>query len=75
MLQAVLTSWKAMLTHPVHMALWAFLLLSFCLLGIFSLFLGLILIVPMLGHGSWHAYRALVDVSELQDRMYAQSQP
>ena len=48
--------------------------MGFCLLGIFSLFLGLILIVPMLGHGSWHAYRALVDVSELQERLNAQGE-
>lgn len=73
-LQAVLTSWNALLTHPIPMALWAFLLMGFCLLGIFSLFLGLILIVPMLGHGSWHAYRALVDVSELQERLNAQGE-
>jgi uncharacterized membrane protein len=73
-LQAVLTSWKALLTHPVAMALWAFLIMGFCLLGILSLFLGLVVIVPMLGHGSWHAYRALVDVSKLQKRMNAQGE-
>ncbi len=71
-LQAVLTSWKTVLTHPLPMALWAFLLMGFFLLGVFSLFLGLILIVPMLGHGSWHAYRHLIDVSALQERMTAQ---
>jgi uncharacterized membrane protein len=51
------------------MALWAFLLMGFCLLGIFSLFLGLILVVPMLGHASWHAYRELVDVRGLPARL------
>jgi uncharacterized membrane protein len=68
-LQAVLTSWKAVLTHPFQMSLWAFLIMGFSLLGFFSLFLGLILIVPMLGHGSWHAYRQLVDVSGLEERL------
>lgn len=68
-LQAVLTSWKAVLTHPFQMTLWAFLIMGFSLLGFFSLFLGLILIVPMLGHGSWHAYRQLVDVSGLEERL------
>ncbi len=68
-LQAVLTSWKAVLTHPFQMTLWAFLIIGFSTLGIFSLFLGLVLVVPMLGHGSWHAYRHLVDVSELQERI------
>ncbi|MDI9233040.1 DUF2189 domain-containing protein [Limnohabitans lacus] len=68
-LQAVLTSWKTVVTHPVQMALWAFLIMGFCLLGIFSLFLGLVLVVPMLGHGSWHAYRHLIDASGLQERV------
>jgi uncharacterized membrane protein len=71
-LQAVLTSWKTVVTHPVQMAFWAFLIMGFCLLGIFSLFLGLVLVVPMLGHGSWHAYRHLIDASGLQERMSVQ---
>ena len=68
-LEAVLTSWKAVMTYPVTMALWAFLLMGFSMLGIFSLFLGLILVVPLLGHASWHAYRELVDVSQLPARL------
>ena len=73
-LQAVLTSWKAVLTHPLPLVFWAFLIMGFSLLGIFSLFLGLILIVPMLGHGSWHAYRQLIDVSSLEERMPQQGE-
>jgi uncharacterized membrane protein len=30
--------------------------------------LGLIFVIPMLGHASWHAYRELVDTSGLPDR-------
>lgn len=74
-LQAVLTSWKAVLTHPFQMTFWAFLILGFSLLGIFSLLLGLILVVPMLGHGSWHAYRHMVDVSDLPERLSGQGEP
>lgn len=68
-LQAVLTSWKAVLTHPITLALWAFLLMGLSLLGLFSLFIGLILVVPLLGHASWHAYREMVDVSGLPQRL------
>ena len=68
-LQAVLTSWKAVLSYPITLALWAFLLMALSLLGLFSLFLGLILVVPVLGHASWHAYRELVDVHELPARL------
>jgi len=68
-LEAVLTSWKAVLSYPITLALWAFLLMVFTALGIFSLYLGLILVVPMLGHASWHAYRELVDVRALPPRL------
>lgn len=68
LLQAVLTSWRAVLENPAPMAFWAFLIMAFTLLGFASLLLGLIAIMPMLGHASWHAYRDLVDVSDLPER-------
>jgi uncharacterized membrane protein len=68
LLQAVLTSWRAVLENPLPMAFWAFLIMGFTLLGLASLLLGLIAIMPMLGHASWHAYRDLVDVSGLPER-------
>lgn len=57
---AVLTSWRTVLENPAPMALWAALLLGFTLLGLGSLLLGLVAVVPMLGHASWYAYRDLV---------------
>jgi uncharacterized membrane protein len=68
LLQAVLTSWKAVLTNPVPMALWAALIMGLSLLGMATLFLGLVPLVPLLGHASWHAYRALVVTDELPPR-------
>jgi uncharacterized membrane protein len=65
LLQAVLTSWQVVLTNPVPMGLWAALIMGFTLLGLGSLLLGLIAVIPMLGHASWHAYRDLVDASSL----------
>lgn len=67
-LQAVLTSWKVVLNFPIPMLLWALLITGLSLLGIFSLFLGLVVVVPWLGHASWHAYRRVVDVSALEER-------
>ena len=68
LLTAVLTSWRAVLANPLPLALWAALIMGFTLLGLGSLLLGLIAVVPMLGHASWHAYRDLVDVSGLPPR-------
>ena len=68
LLQAVLTSWQAVLTNPLPMAFWAALIMGFTLLGLASALLGLIAVVPLLGHASWHAYRDLVDASSLPAR-------
>lgn len=67
LLQAVLTSWRTVLANPLPMAFWAALIMGFTLLGFASALLGLIAILPMLGHASWHAYRALVDTSHLPE--------
>lgn len=65
---AVLTSWQAVLANPLALALWAALIMGFTLLGIMSALLGLLLVVPLLGHASWHAYRDLVDATALPAR-------
>jgi uncharacterized membrane protein len=58
--QAVLTSWRVVAVNPFAMACWAGVLCLFTALGIGSAFLGLLGVVPMLGHASWHAYRDMV---------------
>lgn len=67
-LAAVLTSWRAVMANPVPLALWAGLIMGLTLLGMATLMLGLVLIVPLLGHASWHAYRDLVDASALPEQ-------
>lgn len=59
-LEAVLTSWRAVLASPATLALWAAAILLLTLAGMAVLLLGLIVVVPWLGHASWHAYRDLV---------------
>lgn len=63
--QAVLTSWQTVLANPLPLALWALLLLVLTLLGLGALLLGLVVVMPVLGHASWHAYRDLVDANGL----------
>lgn len=58
--QAILTSWRVVALNPFSMACWAGILCLFTALGVGSAFLGLLGVVPMLGHASWHAYRDLV---------------
>ena len=59
-LQAVLTSWRAVMASPATLALWAAILMAFTLVGMATLLVGLIVVVPWLAHASWHAYRDLV---------------
>ena len=68
LLQAVIISWAVVLKNPIPMALWAGLIMGMTLLGLGSLLLGLVWIIPMLGHASWHAYRELIDASNLPPR-------
>lgn len=67
-MQAVLTSWRTVLANPLPMAFWAALIMGFTFLGLASALLGLIAVLPMLGHASWHAYRDLVDTTGLPER-------
>ena len=66
--QAVLTSWSVVLANPGPMALWAALIVMLTLLGLGSYLLGLLVVMPLLGHASWHAYRDLVDASAFPAR-------
>ncbi|MBE7416649.1 MAG: DUF2189 domain-containing protein [Ideonella sp.] len=59
-LAAVLTSWRCVLANPLPLALWALLIMALTALGMATLLLGLVVVVPWLAHASWHAYRDLV---------------
>jgi uncharacterized membrane protein len=54
---AVLTSVKAFGTNLPAMLLWAFIITAVIGAGFALWFLGLIVAVPVIGHGAWHAYR------------------
>lgn len=68
LMQAVLTSWRVVLVNPLPLAFWAALIMGLTLLGMATALLGLVLVMPLLGHASWHAYRDLVDASSLPQR-------
>jgi len=62
---AVRTSWRAVAANPVPLGVWSALILVLTSLGLGTALLGLIPLLPLLGHASWHAYRDLVDASAL----------
>jgi uncharacterized membrane protein len=57
---AILTSLKAVAANPVPMAVWAVLIAVLTAIGFVTLLLGLVIVLPLLGHATWHAYRDLV---------------
>jgi uncharacterized membrane protein len=67
-LTAVATSVGAALINPAAMALWATLILALTLLGMATLMVGLVVVVPWLAHASWHAYRDLVRSTQPGER-------
>ena len=69
-LGAVLTSWRVVMEHPLPMALWAGLIMVLSVLGMVSMLLGLVVVVPWLAHASWHAYRDLVDSNGMASRSF-----
>jgi len=66
--QAVGASWQVIFANPVSMAFWGALIMLLTLLGFATALVGLLLVVPVLGHASWHAYRDLLDVSGVPEQ-------
>lgn len=54
---AAFASWRAVGDNWPAMMLWALLIAVLTTIGILTFFVGLIVVTPILGYGSWHAYR------------------
>lgn len=57
---AIGTSIRAVLANPAPMAVWGLVVAGGLVLGSIPLFLGLVVVMPVLGHATWHLYRRLV---------------
>jgi uncharacterized membrane protein len=58
---ALLTSIRVVLANPVTMALWGFIVAAMLVIGSIPFFLGLTVVMPVLGHATWHLYRRAVE--------------
>ena len=63
-ISAMLLSLATVLKNPLPMLIWAGLIVTLAGIGFASAFTGLIVTIPVLGHATWHAYRALVPPSK-----------
>ncbi|GAB4235895.1 MAG: DUF2189 domain-containing protein [Methyloligellaceae bacterium] len=57
---AALTSMRAVVLNPYPMLLWAVLIAGMMAFAFATLFIGMVVIFPLIGHATWHAYRELV---------------
>ncbi|MEO3474564.1 DUF2189 domain-containing protein [Roseomonas sp. CAU 1739] len=58
--EAIVASLRAVATNPGAMIFWAGLIVVFTAMAMVPFFLGLALVIPLIGHATWHAYRDLV---------------
>lgn len=59
-LTAITVSIRAVTNNAYVMAVWGLLVVSLLLLGALFFLIGLAFVLPVLGHATWHLYRALV---------------
>ena len=57
---AVYVSVRSVVENPVTMAIWGFIVAVALALGSLPLFVGLAVVMPVLGHATWHLYRKVV---------------
>ncbi len=59
--EAVRTSVQAVLRNPLTMAAWGLVVAVLLVLGSLPAFIGLAVVMPVLGHATWHLYRQVVE--------------
>ena len=59
-LEAMVTSLRVVGRNPVTMAAWGLIVAALLVVGSLPLFLGLAVVLPLLGHATWHLYRAAI---------------
>ncbi|MBX4953270.1 DUF2189 domain-containing protein [Rhizobium binae] len=57
---AVVTSIRATIVNPVPVLLWGLIVAALLVIGTIPVFAGLALVIPILGHATWHLYRKLI---------------
>ena len=58
---AVITSINAVLRNKSVLLLWACIIVVIVAIGFVTAFIGFVVLMPLVGHATWHAYRETVD--------------
>ncbi|QOZ26108.1 DUF2189 domain-containing protein [Bradyrhizobium sp. CCBAU 51753] len=58
--EAMVTSMRVVAQNPVPMLAWGLIVAVLLVAGTIPFFLGLAVVIPLLGHATWHLYRAVI---------------
>jgi uncharacterized membrane protein len=61
---AVVTSINAVLRNKLAMLVWLTVILAGLLIGMLTAFVGLVVILPVIGYAAWHGYLETIDASD-----------
>lgn len=62
-MEATVRSIQVIVKNPAPMILWAWLIAVFLAVGLATAMVGLVVIVPLLGHATWHAYKDVFGIT------------
>ncbi|PKO58260.1 MAG: hypothetical protein CVU19_07780 [Betaproteobacteria bacterium HGW-Betaproteobacteria-13] len=60
-ISSMLASVAALTRNPAAMLVWALLIATLTIVGFLSFHLGLVVLMPIIGHATWYAYRDLIE--------------
>ena len=60
-IDAIRTSLRAVRENPIAMAVWGLIVAALLAIGSLPFFVGLAVVLPVLGHATWHVYRKVVE--------------
>ncbi len=60
-IDAIRTSLRAVMKNPIPMAAWGLIVAVLLVIGSLPFFVGLAIVLPVLGHATWHLYRKVVE--------------
>ncbi|MEN3286906.1 MAG: hypothetical protein V7634_1206 [Bradyrhizobium sp.] len=61
--EAMVTSLRVVAHNPVPLAAWGLIVAALLVVGTIPFFLGLAVVIPVLGHATWHLYRETVAIA------------
>jgi len=63
-ISAIITSFKTVLQNPMVMIGWGITVAALAILALLPYFLGILIVLPILGHATWHLFERVIEKAE-----------